>query len=193
MPDKENALSFIFTALAIPEVKLITTRLFEDARGYFTMPYQRSAFVEAGLDIDFVQDNVSLSTKGVLRGLHYQKEPATQGKLIMPLQGDIFDVAVDFRKGSPSFGTWVGKTLKGGTGQMMYIPPGFAHGFCVLSEEVLFTYKVTREYAPETEGGIRWDDPDLAINWPVDHPVLSPKDIQLPMLKDACCPFTYDP
>lgn len=186
-------MSFTCTNLAIPEVKLITTRIFKDERGYFTMPYQRSAFKNAGIHVDFVQDNVSLSTKGVLRGLHYQKDPEAQGKLIMPLRGNIFDVAVDFRKGSPSFGSWVGETLKGGTGAMMYIPPGFAHGFCVLSDEVLFTYKVTQEYAPETEGGIRWDDPDLGIVWPVEHPILSPKDIQLPLLKDAGCPFSFTP
>ncbi len=182
-------MSFIFTSLAIPEVKLISTRIFKDARGYFAMPYQRSAFVEAGLDVRFVQDNISFSSKGVLRGLHYQKGEFVQGKLIMPLQGIIFDVAVDFRKDSPTFGQWVGETLEAGSGQMMYIPPGFAHGFCVLSDDVLFTYKVTAEYAPKTEGGIAWNDPSLAIDWPMNNPILSAKDLDLPRVNEVDCPF----
>lgn len=186
-------MSFEFTELAIPGVWLIKTRLFEDGRGYFMMSYRFSAFAEHGIDHRFVQDNVSQSTRGVLRGLHFQQDPYAQGKLVMPLRGEIFDVAVDIRKGSPTYGKWVGEYLKAGSGRMMYIPTGFAHGFCVLSEEALFTYKVTSEYAPSAERGIRWNDPAIAVAWPVQEPVLSARDSQQPMLSDAEVDFVYMP
>jgi dTDP-4-dehydrorhamnose 3,5-epimerase len=178
-------MSFEFLPLAIPEVLLIQNRVFDDERGYFMMSFRKSVFSANGISEDFVQDNVSFSLRHVLRGLHYQKAPYAQGKLVMVLQGEVFDVAVDIRRQSPTYGQWVGRTLAGGTGTMMYIPPGFAHGFCVLSEKALFSYKVTAEYAPETERGIRWDDPEIGIEWPVEEPLLSPKDCEAPGLRDA--------
>ena len=186
-------MSYSFDALAIPEVKLIRTRVFKDPRGFFMMTYRRSVFVEQGLGVSFVQDNISKSTRGVLRGLHYQLNPAAQGKLVMPLQGVIYDVAVDLRAGSPTYGRWVGETLEAGSGVMMYIPEGFAHGFCVLSDEALFMYKVTAEYAPDQEQSVRWNDVSLNVDWPVKDPVLSGKDEQAPDLQDAVCNFVYNP
>lgn len=178
-------MSFDFKELAIPGVWLIEAKRFEDARGFFMMSYRRSAFEEHGICERFVQDNISQSRYGVLRGLHYQVDPYAQGKLVMPLRGEIFDVAVDIRANSPTCGKWVGETLKAGTGRMMYVPPGFAHGFCVLSEEALFTYKVTAEYEPSAERGIRWNDPELNIAWPLAEPVLSPRDAELPLLQET--------
>lgn len=178
-------MSFEFKQLAIPDVRLIRARVFRDERGFFLMSHRQSIFDRNGLPLRFVQDNVSQSARGVLRGLHYQKAPAAQGKLVMPLAGEIFDVAVDIRRDSPTFGHWVGERLEAGTGAMMYIPPGFAHGFCVLSDSALFAYKVTAEYAPETERGICWNDPAIGIRWPIDQPLLSEKDARLPPLARA--------
>ncbi len=178
-------MSFNFKELAIPGVWVIEAKCFGDARGYFMMSYRGSVFEEQGITERFVQDNVSQSTQGVLRGLHYQVAPHAQGKLVMPLRGEIFDVAVDIRSGSSTYGQWVGEYLKAGTGRMMYVPPGFAHGFCVLSEEALFTYKVTAEYEPSAERGICWNDPAVGIEWPVREPLLSPRDAQLPPLAQA--------
>ncbi|MDD4737436.1 MAG: dTDP-4-dehydrorhamnose 3,5-epimerase [Kiritimatiellae bacterium] len=178
-------MSFEFKELAIPGVWVVEAKRFEDARGYFMMSYRRSVFEAGGIAERFVQDNVSQSSRGVLRGLHYQLDPHAQGKLVMPLRGEIFDVAVDIRRGSATYGKWVGEHLKADTGRMMYVPPGFAHGFCVLSEEALFTYKVTAEYEPSAERGICWNDPEVGVEWPVREPVLSPRDAQLPLLAQA--------
>lgn len=176
---------FRFTRLAIPDVMLIEAQAFGDQRGFFMETYKRSEFEANGISARFAQDNLSHSVRGVLRGLHYQKHPYAQAKLVMALHGTIFDVAVDMRKGSPTYGQWVGTELVGRSGTMLYIPEGFAHGFCVLSPEATFTYKVTGEYAPSCDRGIRWDDPAVGIDWPMTDPLLSTKDACLPFLADA--------
>ena len=139
----------------------------------------------------FVQDNLSFSQCGVLRGLHYQLE-RPQGKLVMAVQGEIVDVAVDIRKGSPTFGKWISVILSSENHRQLYIPEGFAHGFCVLSEEADFVYQVTAEYAPELDRGILWNDPTIGIEWPVSEPMLSDKDARLPLLRNADVDFVYD-
>lgn len=178
-------MSFQFQRLEIPEVMLIRTQHWKDTRGFFVESYKRSEFLTSGITQTFVQDNYVFSIRGVLRGLHYQKHPKSQGKLILPLKGQIFDVAVDIRQGSPTYGKWVGQVLSADTMDMLYIPPGFAHGYCVLSEEAYILYKVTKEYAPELDRGIIWNDPDIGIQWPSRAPILSKKDTQLPSLKEA--------
>jgi dTDP-4-dehydrorhamnose 3,5-epimerase len=132
-----------------------------------------------------VQDNLSHSRHGVVRGLHYQNHPKAQGKLVTVLKGEIFDVAVDIRKGSPTYGRWVGITLSADSYRMLYIPVGFAHGFCVMSDEAMLSYKATEEYAPDLERGIAWNDPDIGIRWPIESPILSARDAQLPLLNEA--------
>ena len=166
----------------LPGVVLVVPRVFTDDRGYFMETFKRSEFERAGLDLPFVQENHSRSSAGTLRGLHYQREPKAQGKLVRVVLGEIFDVAVDIRQGSPTFGRWVSATLSAENRWAIYIPPGFAHGFCVTSAEAEVIYKTTEEYAPEYEEGIRWDDPGLAITWPVASPVLSPRDQRWPSL-----------
>jgi len=166
----------------LPGVVLVVPRVFTDDRGYFMETFKRSEFERAGLDLPFVQENHSRSSAGTLRGLHYQREPKAQGKLVRVVLGEIFDVAVDIRQGSPTFGRWVSATLSAENRLAIYIPPGFAHGFCVTSAEAEVIYKTTEEYAPEYEEGIRWDDPGLAIAWPVASPVLSPRDQRWPSL-----------
>lgn len=153
----------------------IEPQVFGDPRGYFFETWQRDRYRDAGLPRDFVQDNVSRSARGILRGLHLQ-EPFGQGKLVQVLDGAVFDVAVDVRNGSPSFGHWVAETLTGDNHLQLYIPPGFAHGFCVVSEYALLTYKCTEFYHPETELSVLWNDPGLGIEWPVRDPMLSKKD-----------------
>lgn len=145
--------------------------------------WNAALYAKWGITPLFVQDNVSLSTKGVLRGLHYQ-QPYSQGKLVYVLQGEVFDVAVDIRYGSPTFGQWVGVTLSAQNRQQLYIPEGFAHGFCVMSETALFAYKCTDFYSPAHEKGISWNDPELNIVWPVTEPIMSVKDLQYPPLRD---------
>jgi len=165
-------------ATAIPDVKILRPRVFGDARGFFVESWNRRAFAAAGLDLDFVQDNHSRSARGILRGLHYQLRQ-TQGKLVRVATGSVFDVAVDLRRSSPHFGRWVGVELSEQNQQMLWVPPGFAHGFLVLSETADFQYKCTDYYAPEHERSIRWDDPDLGIDWPLPggmEPLLSGKD-----------------
>jgi dTDP-4-dehydrorhamnose 3,5-epimerase len=183
---------FRFQRLEIPEVILIEAQAFEDERGFFSETYKRSEFQACGLPEVFVQDNYSYSIHGVLRGLHYQKHPKAQGKLVKVIRGEIFDAAVDIRKGSPTYGRWVGTILSDRNCRMLYVPVGFAHGLCVLSKDADVLYKVTAEYAQELDRGIRWNDPDLGIRWPVHNPVLSPKDARLPCLKDADHNFVYD-
>lgn len=168
------------TRLAIPDVVLLEPRVFGDDRGFFYESYNRQAFREAtGVDPDFVQDNHSRSVKGVLRGLHYQLPPKAQGKLVRVVLGEVFDVAVDIRPESPTFGKWVGEVLSAENKRQMWIPTGFAHGFLTLSETAEFIYKTTDYYSPEHERCIRWDDPSVAVKWPLSGaPVLSGKDIQ---------------
>jgi dTDP-4-dehydrorhamnose 3,5-epimerase len=166
MKRKESGLMpFTLTALTIEGLYSAQPRVFGDARGYFMETHSGRDFAAAGLDAVFVQDNESKSRRGVLRGLHFQKSHP-QGKLVRVISGEVFDVAVDLRWGSPSFGKWEGMRLSGKLKNQFYIAPGFAHGFLVLSEEALFTYKCTDFYYPEDEDGIRWDDPDLGIVWP---------------------------
>lgn len=165
-------------------VMIIEPDVYEDARGFFLETWAHKRYAEAGLPQAFVQDNLSKSAKGILRGLHLQ-HPFGQGKLVQVMQGEVFDVAVDVRVGSPTFGQWVGSTLSGANHRQIYIPPGFAHGFCVLSETALFSYKCTEAYHRETEMGVCWNDPDLAIDWPVTDPQLSAKDAQFPRLRDV--------
>ena len=172
-------------SLEIEAVKLIKLRRFDDGRGFFQQTYHEKQYQEAGIPSRFVQDNWSHSSKGVLRGLHYQlKNP--QAKLVSVLRGEVFDVAVDIRRGSATFGKWVGEVLSAENGCQLYVPEGFAHGFLVLSDTVDFLYKCSDFYTPGDEYGIRWDDPALGIQWPVEvEPVLAEKDIEAPLLKDV--------
>ena len=159
----------------IPGLKIIEPKVFGDARGFFVETWNRRRYGEAGVDVDFVQDNVSSSRRGTLRGLHFQN-PNPQGKLLQVLAGEVFDVAVDIRRNSATFGKWHGLVLSGENKRQFYIPPGFAHGFVVLSETALFQYKCTEFYSPKDEMAIRWDDPDIGIEWPVEQPLLSERD-----------------
>jgi len=168
--------------LAIPEVKLIEPKIFPDDRGFFEQVYHERQYREAGIDVRFVQDNWSRSSKGVLRGLHYQLKNA-QDKLVYVIRGAVFDVAVDVRRSSPTFGKWVGAVLSEENHHQLFVPKGFAHGFCVLSDEVDFVYKCSDFYTPGDEYGIRWDDPDLAIDWPGADFVVAPKDQKAPLLR----------
>lgn len=171
----------------LPEVLLIKPRAFEDARGFFFESYNKREWLQAtGVDCEFVQDNHSRSSKGVLRGLHYQLPPAAQGKLLRVLVGEIFDVAVDIRRSSPTFGKWVGHLLSAENKLQMWVPQGFAHGFLVLSDIAEIHYKTTDYYNPESERGISWNDDSLAINWPeVGELSLSEKDSNAPLLSDS--------
>jgi dTDP-4-dehydrorhamnose 3,5-epimerase len=162
---------------------LIEPRVFRDPRGYFLESYNEGRYETDGLPGNFVQDNLSRSTMGVVRGLHYQN-PHPQGKLISVLWGTIFDVMVDIRIGSPTFGQWEGVYLTSDQCLQMYIPPGFAHGFAVISEEAIFSYKCTDYYSPECEGSVLWNDPAIGIEWPVSRPILSPKDERAPRLAE---------
>jgi len=164
---------------------LVCPQVFTDDRGSFAEVYKMSEFTKHGIDKAFTQFNLSVSKRDVLRGLHYQLPPAVQGKLIRAGAGKIFDVVVDIRRGSKSFGRWVGITLVAEEGNMLYAPEGFAHGFCVLSEQAEVQYYATAEYAPDRERGIAWNDPDLAIPWPVKDPILSEKDKGYPSFKEA--------
>ena len=154
--------------------------------------YRSSEFLAGGILDIFVQDNHSRSLRGVLRGLHYQKKPKAQAKLIMVLKGEVFDVAVDIRKGSPYYGRWIGVMLSARKKQMIYIPAGFAHGFCVLSEEAQLVYKATNEYAPELDRGIIWNDSSIGVSWPIESPIVSLKDSKLPTLREADNDFVYE-
>ena len=160
---------------ALPEVLRFEPSVFGDARGYFFETWHRERYAAAGVPREFVQDNVSRSQRGILRGLHLQ-EPYAQGKLVQVLEGEVYDVAVDVRFGSPRFGQWVGELLSSDNHRQLYVPPGFAHGFCVTSESALLQYKCTDLYHPETELSVAWNDPALGITWPVKNPVLSKKD-----------------
>jgi dTDP-4-dehydrorhamnose 3,5-epimerase len=185
-------MAFRFSRLEIPDVILVEAKSFKDDRGFFKETYKQSEFSANGIALPFVQENHSHSTRGVIRGLHYQIHPKTQGKLAIVARGEIFDVAVDIRKGSPTYGHWVAQVLSVDNGRMLYVPPGFAHGFCVLSEEADLIYKVTAEYAPDLERGIVWNDPSVGIEWPIHEPILSSRDERLPLLKDADNNFEID-
>ncbi len=184
-------MSFEFKHLAISDVILVTPKIFGDSRGFFLEFYKHSDFVRAGIPEHFVQDNHSKSVKGVLRGLHFQKNPHAQGKLVRCISGSIFDAAVDIRKGSPSFGMWVGVELTSESGRMLYVPPGFAHGFQVTSDSAEVLYKCTAEYAQAEERGIIWNDPDIGVRWPLPNPILSEKDKINPVLGNADSNFNY--
>lgn len=171
-------------SLEIPDVKLIKPRVFDDDRGFFLQTYHAEQYRDAGIDVRFVQDNWSRSTKGVLRGLHYQLEHA-QDKLVSVVRGEVFDVAVDIRRDSPTFGKWVGEVLSEQNKHQMFVPGGFAHGFFVLSDEVDFVYKCSDFYTPGDEYGIRWNDPEIGISWPGAERILSDKDQQQPLLADV--------
>jgi dTDP-4-dehydrorhamnose 3,5-epimerase len=172
------------TKTDIPDVLVVDPRVFGDDRGFFLETYSSARYAEAGIPANFVQDNLSRSARGVLRGLHMQ-HPSDQGKLVHVLEGEVFDVAVDVRVGSPTFRRWVAFLLSAQNKRQLYIPPGFAHGFCVTSETALFAYKCTELYHPEHELGILWNDPDIGIPWPVQDPVLSGKDRIYPRLGDV--------
>ena len=175
------------TPTAIPDVLLLEPRVFGDDRGFFFESFNEKAFRDAtGLDVHFVQDNHSRSVKGVLRGLHYQLPPAAQGKLVRAVAGEVFDLAVDIRKGSPTFGQWVGEVLTAENNKQLWIPEGFAHAFLVLSDAAEFLYKTTDYYSPECERSILWDDKELNIAWPLEGPpILSDKDQQANIFKAA--------
>ena len=174
-----------FERLAIPDLVLIKPSVFRDERGFFLESYKRGEFAKLGIESDFPQDNHSLSYKGVLRGLHYQAKPHAQGKLMRVIAGAIWDVAVDIRRASPTFGKWIGVELDGEGKNMFWIPPGFAHGFVTLSESVHLLYKCTTEYDKASERGIRWDDPDIGVEWPTREVLVSARDAALPAFKDA--------
>lgn len=175
------------TRLAIPDVLLLEPARHRDHRGFFSETYSKRALAEAGIDIDFVQDNHSLSCeRGVVRGLHFQTDPAAQDKLVRVPRGAVFDVAVDLRHGSPTFGKWVGATLSAENWHQLLVPKGFAHGFCTLEPDSELLYKVSDYYAPECDRGVAWNDPDIGIDWPIaaKEAVLSEKDAKQPRLAD---------
>lgn len=163
---------------------IIEPKIFGDPRGFFLETWNQRRYQECGLKMSFVQDNLSFSRRGTLRGLHFQN-PTPQGKLITVLQGEVFDVAVDIRRSSPTFGRWHALTLSAENKRQFFIPPGFAHGFVVVSEAALFHYKCTDYYAPKDEVTIRWDDPDLAIPWPIQGPILSERDARAPLFREV--------
>lgn len=172
------------TETSLPGVLLIEPKVFADARGFFLETYNAERYRKIGIDATFVQDNLSRSARGVLRGLHYQ-EPNPQGKLVRCARGVLFDVAVDIRKGSKHFGKWYGVELSDENKRMLWIPPGFAHGFCALTDGAELSYKCTALYDAQSDRAILWSDPDIGIEWPVRDPLLSPKDAAAPRLKDA--------
>lgn len=172
------------TPAPLSGVLVLEPRVFKDDRGHFVETFQLQRYKDAGIALPFVQDNASHSVKGTLRGMHFQ-EPHAQGKLVACLRGVIWDAVVDIRKGSPTFGKWFGVELTSETGRQIWVPPGFAHGFCVLSDTADVLYKCTDYYAPGAERSIVWNDPDIGIDWPVKAPLLSPKDAAAPRLKDA--------
>ena len=184
-------MTFEFKRLEIPGVILITPKVFSDERGFFMESYKESEFKANGINFEFKQDNHSKSSKNVLRGLHYQLEPYAQGKLVRVITGKIFDVAVDIRKGSPTFGKWVSAELSEDNKKMLWIPPGFAHGFLSLEDNTNVLYKSTNEYNKESERGISWNDPEIGIKWPINNPLLSDKDKKHPVLKNADINFNY--
>jgi dTDP-4-dehydrorhamnose 3,5-epimerase len=173
-----------FVETKLKGVFVLKPKVFEDARGYFFESYNRNLFLQVGLDLNFVQDNQSLSQKGVLRGLHFQNNPHAQGKLVRVITGAVYDVAVDIRKSSPTYGQWFGQELTEENKWMMYIPEGFAHGFATLKDNTVFSYKCTNFYNKASEDCLLWNDPDIGINWNLETPLLSDKDLQGKRIKD---------
>lgn len=185
-------MSFAFIKLEIPEVILIKPKLFKDDRGYFTETYKASEFKMHGIDVNFVQDNHSFSKAGVIRGLHFQRDPNAQGKLVRAMQGKVFDVAVDIRKGSPTYRKWVSAILSDENHTMLWVPTGFAHGVCVL-EEAHLLYKISgAEYNEKDDRSILWNDPKIHVKWPIQDPELSAKDSVAKSLNDIDNNFVYD-
>jgi len=173
----------------IPDLHIVKPKIFEDHRGYFFESYNKQVFLKNGIDQNFVQDNESKSQKNVLRGLHFQKPPFAQGKLVRVIRGSVLDVAVDIRKGSPTYGHWASIELTQDNKWMYWVPPGFAHGFVTLEDNTTFFYKCTNVYNKESEGSILWNDPDLNIDWKISDPILSDKDKIAPLFKDFVSPF----
>lgn len=174
------------TETKLPGVLIIDPTIFEDNRGFFMESYNYNKFANNGIDYQFVQDNHSFSVaKGVLRGLHYQTNPMAQTKLVRCIQGEIFDVAVDIRKASPTYGQWISVTLSAANRKQLLVPKGFAHGFCTMTENVEVLYKVDEYYSPDNDKGIRWNDPDINVEWPTNNPILSDKDQKQPFLAQA--------
>ena len=181
--------------LGLPGLRLLRPRRFSDARGHFSETYNERTFSAAGIAVNFVQDNESYSAKrGTIRGLHFQLPPAAQAKLVRVLQGSVYDVAVDLRNGSPSYGRWEGVTLTAREGEQLFVPRGFAHAFCTLEPDTVVAYKVDEFYAPASDSGLIWNDPTLAIKWPVapDEVVLSDKDLKLGRFADFVSPFKHE-
>ena len=183
-------MAFHLEATTIKDLVLIRPDVFGDERGFFMESHNQGAFKEIGLDLSFYQDNLSFSSKGILRGLHFQREPFEQGKLVSVIDGEVLDVAVDIRKSSPTYGQHFSVVLSGKNHLMMYVPPGFAHGFTVLSDTCYFHYKCTGPYNQPAEGGLMWNDPDLNIDWGVKNPVLSEKDKYYAPFSQFDSPFT---
>lgn len=171
------------TPSPIKDILIIEPRVFEDARGFFMETYHKDRYQKLGVNQSFVQDNLSFSVKNTLRGLHYQITKP-QAKLIQVIEGEVFDVAVDIRTESPTFGQWFGTILSGENKRQVLVPAGFAHGFCVLSDQAFFSYKCSNFYDPEDERGILWSDPDIGIDWPIKNPIISEKDLQNPLITD---------
>ena len=186
-----DSMPFTFKRLSIHDVILIEPQSFSDDRGFFFESFKESDFFSNGIDKKFVQDNFSHSVNGVIRGLHFQKSPKAQAKLVTVLKGKIFDVAVDIRKNSPTYGKWVSETLSGDNHNLLYVPEGFAHGFCVISDEADVLYKVSNEYSQEHERSIIWNDPKLDIQWPIKKPIISNKDNKLSLLENLDNDFVY--
>ena len=176
---------------SIEGLLVIRPDVFRDDRGYFYESYNKERFAKEGLTMNFVQDNESKSSKGVLRGLHFQKPPYAQGKLVRVVKGAVWDVAVDLRKNSPTYGKWESRLLTEENKEMFWIPEGFAHGFVTLEDDTIFNYKCTNIYNKESEGSILWNDPDININWDIENPILSEKDKISPLFKNFETPFTY--
>ena len=185
------SMPFTFKRLSIPDVIFVEPQSFSDDRGFFFESFKESDFFLNGIDKKFVQDNFSHSVNGVIRGLHFQKAPKAQAKLVTVLKGKIFDVAVDIRKNSPTYGKWVSEILSDNTHNLLYVPEGFAHGFCVISDEADVLYKVSNEYSQEHERSIIWNDPKLDIQWPIKKPIISNKDNKLSLLENLDNDFVY--
>ena len=168
---------------------IIDPKVFGDERGYFFESFNKKLFKEAGLELNFVQDNESRSTKGVLRGLHFQEPPFEQGKLVRVARGAVMDVSVDIRKDSSTYGQWTALELSEHNKRMLWIPPGFAHGFVTMEDDTIFIYKCTNFYNRESENSIIWNDPEINIKWDIDDPIISEKDLQAPLFKDLKSPF----
>ncbi|EQD33771.1 dTDP-4-dehydrorhamnose 3,5-epimerase [mine drainage metagenome] len=183
MEDAFQFMPFVFSKTVLNGVMIIQSKEFNDSRGFFKEAYKRSEFRNAGIGLDFVQDNHSYSNKGVIRGIHFQNYPNEQGKLVSVIEGEIFDVAVDLRPDSMTFSKWYGAVLSGNNGTMLWIPPGFAHGFQALKDSHV-CYKVTSEFSPKDDGGVRWNDTDITVKWPLKESIVSDKDSSLPFLKD---------